>query len=401
MRKLVLLPLCLMLSLSACNRPAPVTADKPAPSATPAVSQPGPGQGKELAPGNQTTAQLPPIPPVPGEDQLQSVCQAWIDSTPQNKSAAARNVITTAAQLFADDETAMRLFMYKYLVRYLVQQELASKSEIPALSFFTLPDGQWRAFNPEWRFEPFEEATYNSLYGTDNTKVFPNATWSTQILLAIRSRDLPAMLDLHQKAGFGDAPQWPLEVYRQLFTYGTTQRGEKQWASISRVLADRPLQGICWVEMGYGTGMIFPTLRRELGDKSTIIGTEIDKECERFVKRLEKTGKAAWGHVDLRPSALNDCLLPENSVDFIHPGMVHIGDGPEETWQRDWIPLLASMKKALKPGGLIIIDNGGSPPIDAVRRLMDKAGFEEVAYGEDPCPGGDSIPVYYASYRAK
>lgn len=431
MRKSYFLPLCLVLLLSACHRPIPAphveptappaptaphpdqgaSNDQVSPGGSPLQGHPGDnvapsGQSQALAPGNQTTAQLPPIPPVAGEDKLQSACKSWLASPSQARRMAAREVLATAAQLFADDETARRLFMYKYLVRYLVQQELAQKSTPPELTFFTQPNGQWKAFNPEWQFEPFEEATYRSLYGTTDPTVYPNATWSTQVLLAIRSRDLPVMLELHKKAGFGDAPQWPLEVYRQLFTYGTTRRGQTQWDNISSVLAGHPTQGICWVEMGYGTGMIFPTLRRELGPKSTIIGTEIDEECARFVSCLEKTGYAGWGHIELRPSALNDCLLPANSVDIIHPGLVHIGDGPEEIWQRDWLPILATMKKALKPGGLIIIDNGGSPTIDVVRRLMERAGFVEVAYTEEHGSSGDGShrsgpKMYYASYRSK
>ena len=70
--------------------------------------------------------------------------------------------------------------------------------------------------------------------------------------------------------------------------------------------------------------------------------------------------------------------MPAKSVDVVHAGLIHIGDGPDELIQRDWLPLLASIKKALKEDGLVLIDDGGDPPIERVRAVMKMAGFKEV-----------------------
>ncbi|MBQ7567495.1 class I SAM-dependent methyltransferase [bacterium] len=418
---------CLLMGAGACVQP-------PSPSASPDAqrsSAPPPGASARQPPAAPPPAKdaglatLPPLPSVAGEDKLQNALYQYVKEeisgagtegkiSPDNGLKAAETVLKQAALVLNDKETSMRLFMYKYALRYLVERVLfldpeADKKDA-ALAFFTKGQGHWVALNSEWEFEPFEEANYAVLYGSGKvtprgpegqTDAVPNPIWSTQVLLAIRTRNLSEMSRLHEAAGFGEAPQWPLEVYRQLFTYATTHRGEEQWDKISRVFNGKEFKGASWAEIGYGTGMIFPVLRRELGEDAKLYGTEIDDGCVVLVTLMERSGKAGWGHVELLPSRLDDCMLPENSVDFIHPGLVHIADGPDELVERDWLPLLASMKKALKPGGLLIIDNGGTPPLEKVRSVMARAGFEEVAVYVEDGTVANGLPIYYASYRAK
>ncbi len=70
--------------------------------------------------------------------------------------------------------------------------------------------------------------------------------------------------------------------------------------------------------------------------------------------------------------------MPAQSVDVVHTGLIHIGDGSDELIKRDWLPLLASIKKALKKDGLLLIDGRGEPSIERVRVIMKMADFKEV-----------------------
>ena len=87
-----------------------------------------------------------------------------------------------------------------------------------------------------WQFEPFEEAVYQT-YFTDKNKDFPLSR-SLEILLAIRSRDYNKMQELHNQIGLGPAPQWPLEAFRQLYAYATSEGGSMQMEELKKLLPE-------------------------------------------------------------------------------------------------------------------------------------------------------------------
>ncbi len=187
------------------------------------------------------------------------------------------------------------------------------------------------------------------------------------------------MQELHNQIGLGPAPQGPLEAFRQLYTGATNEGGLKQMEELKKLLPEgKNWQGANWCEIGYGTGKIFSALRAELGDKGNIWAVEIDSSCKRFAEDLLASGCTDWGKIQFIDGSYKDCHMPADSVDVVHAGLIHIGEGPDELIQRDWLPLLASIKKALKKGGLLLVDDGGNPPIDRVRAIMKMAGFKEV-----------------------
>ena len=389
-------------------------------------------QAKEPAmrPGPENPeSQLPPIMPVENEeviiaavkDALQFALAKELEGGSIDKVqevATLASMLNGVFDVCSNPETAQRLFMYKYVVRFAVERMLylvpGCDANDEVMQFFTDGRGHWRSFIPAWEFDSFEEANYAVLYGSGATAtVLPSAkgeewvfrlpypNWASALLVAVRDRNLENMQRLHNLAGYAPAPQWPVEVFRQLFTYASTDRGEEQLRQILQTTKGKDLRGASWAEVGYGTGMIFGPLRELLGPNGKIIGTEIDDSCEKYTKALLKSGKTDWGEVQFVRAKLNDCCLPPNSVDIIHPGLVHLADGPDELIERDWLPLFASMKRALRPGGLILVDNGGSPTLDKVRKVMEMAGFEEVAVTYEPHEAAPGCPIYYASYRVK
>ncbi len=407
--------------------PHPVAPDGGARNA----NQPAPANSQEQPTALPVNQKLPPIPTIKGEAELKASLAEWVSQvsqagegglSPELEIELIGEVLAVAQQQLADEKAEHELFLnkgmfvYKYVLRYLSERLLflypEAEKKYAALCFFTDGQGHWVPLNSEWDFKSFENACYMVLYGSCSVSPsngikagkasLPSPLWSTQALLAVRNRDFEAMSALHEMAGLGEAPQWPIETFRQLFTYATTFRSQRQFNEICKVLGQADLKGVSWAEIGYGTGMIFPTLREHLGPQSHIYGCEIDNSCHVLVAAMEKTGQAGWGHVDLIKSKMDDCCLPENSVDYIHPGMVHIADGPEERMESDWVPLINSFKKALKPGGILIIDNGGEPPLERVRHLMQLTDMEEVAVHYNEQIGQhDPFPVYYAAYRVK
>ncbi len=328
--------------------------------------------------------QLPQIPQVRGEEQLRQAVRDYADyleaSSSKKLEVAKLAAVLQEAWPLKDGDLPM-LYMYKYPLRSALEklQELDPQLKSLGSEAQLLVDkqGHWNVQAKGWQFGPFEEAVYQT-YFTDKNKDF-SLSRSLEILLAIRNRDYDKMQDLHNKIGLGPAPQWPLEAFRQLYAYATGEGGFKQMEELKKLLPEgKNWQGASWCEIGYGSGKIFSALRAELGGEGTIWAVEIDSSCKRFAGDLLASGFTDWGNIKFIDGSYRNCHMPAQSVDVVHAGLIHIGDGPDELIQRDWLPLLASIKKALKKDGLLLIDDGGDPPIERVRTVMKMAGFKEV-----------------------
>ncbi len=327
---------------------------------------------------------LPQIPQVRGEEQLRRAVEDYLNyleasskvKLDQNKLAT----VLKEAWPVKNGDLPM-LYMYKYPLRSALEKLQVLDPQLTSLGTqaqeWIDKQGRWNVQAKGWQFAPFEEAVYQT-YFTDKNKDFPLSR-SLKILLAIRSRDYNKMQELHNQIGLGPAPQWPLEAFRQLYAYATSEGGSKQMEELKKLLPEgKSWQGANWCEIGYGTGKIFSALRAELGSKGNIWAVEIDSSCKRFAEELLASGCTDWGEIKFIDGSYKNCHMPAESVDVVHAGLIHIGDGPDELIQRDWLPLLASIKKALKKGGLLLVDDGGDPPIDRVRTVMKMAGFKEV-----------------------
>ena len=329
--------------------------------------------------------QLPQIPQVQGEEQLRKAVidyANYVKVVPERPLEASKLAsILKEASLFNVESDWPMLYMYKYPLRSVLENLQKLDPQLSSLGseaqLLVNQQGQWNVKEQGWQFAPFEEAVYQA-YFTGKNKDFPLER-SLEILLAIRARDYDKMQELHNEIGLGPAPQWPLEAFRQLYAYATSDGGYKQMEELKKLLPEgKSWQGASWCEIGYGSGKIFSALRAELGDKGTIWAVEIDASCKRFAEDLLASGATDWGIVKFVDGSYKDCHMPANSVDVVHAGLIHIGDGPDELIQRDWLPLLASIKKALKQNGVLLIDDGGDPTIERVRAVMKMAGFKEV-----------------------
>ena len=106
-----------------------------------------------------------------------------------------------------------------------------------------------------------------------------------------------------------------------------------------------------------------------------------------------------WGQVTFFQGSTTDCALPANSVDIVHEAGVHV-------WVEGWAPLAEqiawarTIRRALRPGGLMVLDDYGGPPLDQVRKVMGPAGFREhrIAYRTSG-GGGDRPPAFVVSYQ--
>lgn len=378
-----------------------VPAGTPVPAAPPAAAAPASaGADARPAPGRNNAGDpahgLPPLPDIHGEKAMKQALLSYIEfcrSLPAeglSKNGAedfCAKVLVPAqksaeACLKENPEDLAALYMYKYPFRSAAEMAYkAGGKDNPAVRYFLDQYGCWNVTLKGWQFYPFEEAVYQAYYnGHCKTFSLPE---SLEVLRAVRGRDYKAMLELHNAAGLGVAPQWPLEVFRQLYTYAGTDGGITQMAELCRLLPKgESFKGRSWCEIGYGSGKIFSSLRSELGPEAVIYGVEIDGSCKKFMADIMSTGvlDESWGKITFRDGEYSDCKMPPASVDVIHAGLIHIGDGEEKLLERDWLPLLESMKNALKPGGMVLIDDGGDPSIERVRSVMARAGFKEYSY---------------------
>ncbi len=331
-----------------------------------------------------TANALPQILEVRGEEQLRRAVRDYANyleasSNQTLEKAKLAAVIKEAWPLKNGDLS--KLYMYKYPLRSALEKLQKLDPQLnslgPQVQALVDKQGHWHVQAKGWQFEPFEEAVYQT-YFTGKNKDFPLSR-SLEILLAIRGCDYDKMQELHNQIGLGPAPQWPLEAFRQLYTCATSESGSQQMEELKKILPEgKNWQGADWCDVGYGSGKIFSALRAEIGNQGTIWAVEIDSSCRRFAEDLLASGLTDWGHIKFIDGSYKNCHMPAQSVDVVHTGLIHIGDGSDELIKRDWLPLLASIKKALKKDGLLLIDGRGEPSIERVRVIMKMADFKEV-----------------------
>ncbi|MBQ7503545.1 class I SAM-dependent methyltransferase, partial [bacterium] len=87
---------------------------------------------------------------------------------------------------------------------------------------------------------------------------------------------------------------------------------------------------------------------------------------------------------------------PENSYDIITMLRVHLGPGIGHCYQSHTVPWLRSMRKALKPGGLLVIYENDQRIRTEIEKFVTPIGFKQVLYKELPNRerGGDYIYIF-------
>ncbi len=245
-------------------------------------------------------------------------------------------------------------------------------------NFFLDSDGKWQLKAQGWDFSPFEEAVYQA-YFTNSQRDFPLSR-SIEIFLAVRTRNAEKMLNLHNLLGLGPAPEYPLQAFYELYGNGYSPAcGLSVEKRLEALLEVGELTASCqnkdWCEFRYGTGTLFPVLRQKLGSKSKIYAVEIDGSCKRLLNDLQKFKQFQLENLIAIDGEYNNCKLPAQSVDIVHCQQSVFGVQDKDTWQRDGLVLLASIKQALKPNGCLLVEFENQLQCNEISELMKQAGF--------------------------
>ncbi|MBQ7568616.1 class I SAM-dependent methyltransferase, partial [bacterium] len=143
------------------------------------------------------------------------------------------------------------------------------------------------------------------------------------------------------------------------------------------------LVGKDMADLGAGCGFTLPLFRAFIGPKAKLYAAELDMYTLDVLTFLSRCADAEA--FQCQPE---DCCLPENSVDIINMTGVHLGlfvsPQSEEFVDEHIRPWLRTMAKALRPGGLLIVNDGNWDLIErGAEQLIESAGFEKVDYIED------------------
>ncbi|MBQ7569257.1 class I SAM-dependent methyltransferase [bacterium] len=143
------------------------------------------------------------------------------------------------------------------------------------------------------------------------------------------------------------------------------------------------LVGKDMADLGAGCGFTLPLFRACIGPKAKLSAAELDMYTLDVLTFLARCADAKTFQCKLE-----DCCIPENSVDIINMTGVHLGlfasPHPEEFVDEHVRPWLRTMAKALRPGGLLIINDGNWDLVErGAEQLVESAGFKKVDYIEE------------------
>lgn len=269
-------------------------------------------------------------------------------------------------------------------------------------NFFYNSEGRWNGaqYSSLWDFKGYEKAVYDAYFKSDSPK---GALWGLECFVSCR--------DCNVRLGCKLECEWlgcslksllsenecPLEVFRQMFMYSSYQGRVERSAFIFSVFPkDFKLEGISWCELGYGTGAVFNFVRDKIGQSGKIYGVERDLSCLKFAKDLINTGVSGWGAVSIVKNKYDSCNMPPNSVDVFSEDGVHIGVARD---RKTWDNFVLSLKKALKPGGVVLSIGCGKEHYSDLHQTMLRNGFESAF--EKIEKDGDEMGRYICAFRVK
>lgn len=118
-------------------------------------------------------------------------------------------------------------------------------------------------------------------------------------------------------------------------------------------LAGGSLKGKNVADVGCGTGFMLSLFRRDMGREGKLYAIDIDVVTNDFVR----FAYAEEYQVTVIDGLNNDIEVPEDSCDVINMSSVHMGPGLDNSSEAATLAWLATMHRALRPGGFLVIDD--------------------------------------------
>lgn len=139
------------------------------------------------------------------------------------------------------------------------------------------------------------------------------------------------------------------------------------------------LQGKSLLDVGTGSGVCLPIFRSYIGKNAVLAATDIDPYALDACAYLNKD-------FNVKTFVCNekDIEAPENSYDIITMLRVHLGPGIGHIYESHTVPWLQSVRKALKPGGLLVIYDDEQRIRTEIEKYVAPIGFEKVCYKDQP-----------------
>ncbi|MBQ7501690.1 class I SAM-dependent methyltransferase [bacterium] len=200
-------------------------------------------------------------------------------------------------------------------------------------------------------------------------------------------RDVPEYLNTI-KAGDGEDAEQPgfewvkWRAFSHLLRHTYSDRVAAIYASgmdISLHELNYSLEGKDILDVGTGSGVCLPVFRVCMGDKAKLAATDIDPYVLDACAFLNKDF-----NVKTFVCKDNSIEQPENSYDIITMLRVHLGPGIGGLYESQTVPWLQSMRKALRPGGLLIIYDDEKRIKNDIESHVTPVGFEKVLFKEEP-----------------
>lgn len=132
------------------------------------------------------------------------------------------------------------------------------------------------------------------------------------------------------------------------------------------------LKGKDLADIGSGSGPTLPAFRQAIGPDACLFAVEVDPMSLHLMQHLH-------GDLGIRPvlGRSRDICLPDESVDWMVMTGVHMGAGlTSPAYEEVTLPWLESMNRALRPGGVLIIDEDHQDLLqDGAIPKTERAGF--------------------------
>ncbi len=194
----------------------------------------------------------------------------------------------------------------------------------------------------------------------------------------------------------GDPDEQSYKVHLMLLDgYTETERLNRVWGDLVTVSGLRAGQTIA--DVGCGPGLFTFPLAEKVGPRGKVYAVDINRSVLDFVAFAAAEKPAL--RIQTFLTSKKELTLPPKSVELItvietYHSMVNISN-PDDPRNLEGflLPWLRSVRRALKPGGLLVIGDGNVNP-ELIQQQVPLAGFEQVPAPEEPLRNEDYFSVF-------